>query len=79
MLPCICDLTPYIFENIHGTKPPNRGYCKTCYIDLIVGNRDWRTAMKISEHSHIFWYALCLVGIRNPGPVCFERMRFQYI
>ena len=25
LLHCICDLAPYIFENIHGTKPQIEG------------------------------------------------------
>ena len=41
--------------------------------------RNWHTATKKSENSHTFWYVLCLVRIKNPGPLHFKLTRFHCI
>ena len=70
-----CDLAPYIFENIHGTKPQIEGTDMLRRSD----RRDRHTATEISEHKHTFWYVLRLVRIKNPGPLRFELRRFHCI
>ena len=70
---CICDLAPYIFENIHGTKPQIEG--TVSHATSIRSKR--HTESEISKHSHTFWCVLRLVRIKNTGPLCFELTRFH--
>ena len=76
LLHCICDLAPYIFENIHGTKPQIEGTVRhATSIGLkrsAYGNGNIRTQSN-------FLYVPCLIRIKNPGPLCFGLTRFHCI
>ena len=75
---CICDLAPYIFENIHGTKPQIEGTVRhnICYVDRIVEigvrQRNIRTQSHFLKRTRFSPY-------KNPSPLCFELTRLHCI
>ena len=58
---CICDLVPYIFENIHRTKLQIEGTVRQA---TSIHRRDRHTSTKIPK-TVTFWYLLRLVGIKK--------------